>query len=172
MDTATSSSSATVQSCAFCPDWIGRPQFEQCCPGVWNVGSAFLTVKQCQAVASNANAKCLNCSFCQVWSFSSPMYYRNVLLPLCIWTEIKLQVLMLQNLLKVFNGYWRMDIPDWVGDTCWGFIIKTWNSAIHFLPSFSYLLLSNFDFSDKIHFPTWWWWHFTGILKKETFFVI
>ena len=79
---------------------------------------------------------------------------------------------MLQNLLKVFNGYWRMDFPDWVGDTCWGLIIKTWNSAIHFLPSFSYLLLSNFDFSDKIHFPTWWWWHFTGILKKETFFVI
>ena len=79
---------------------------------------------------------------------------------------------MLQNLLKVFNGYWRMDFPDWVGDTCWGFIIKTWNSAIHFLPSFSYLLLSNFDFSDKIHFPTWWWWHFTGILRKETFFVI
>jgi len=33
---------------------------------------------------------------------------------------------MLQNLLKVFNGYWRMDFPDWVGDTCWGFIIKTY----------------------------------------------
>jgi len=71
---------------------------------------------------------------------------------------------MLQNLLKVFNGYWRMDIPDWVGDTCWGFIIKTWNSAIHFLPSFSYLLLSNFDFFRQNSLPNMvvvaFYWHF------------
>jgi len=38
--------------------------------------------------------------------------------------------LLLQNLLKVFNGYWRMEFPDWGVDTCWGLIIKTYNSAI------------------------------------------
>merc|ERR1711872_1087939 len=57
-----------------------------------------------------------------------------------------------------------MDIPDWVGDTCWGFIIKTWNSAIHFLPSSSYLLLYNFDFFRQNSLPNMvvvaFYWHF------------
>ena len=77
------------------------------------------------------------------------------------YQEIKVHGLLLQNLLKVFNGYWRMDIPDWGGNTCWG-LIKTYNSAILLLPSSSYLFSSSRtlpDFSDKIHFPTWWW-HF------------
>jgi len=66
---------------------------------------------------------------------------------------------MLQNLLKVFNGYWRMDFPDWglihVGDLSSRRIIQ----QLKFLPSSSYLFVSSSknpagSFSDKISFPT------------------
>jgi len=50
---------------------------------------------------------------------------------------------MLQNLLKVFNGYWRMDFPDWglihVGDLSSRRIIQ----QLKFLPSSSYLFVSS-----------------------------
>ena len=43
----------------------------------------------------------------------SPIFTHLLLFPSLLLTEIKLQVLMLQNLLKIFNGYWRMEFPDW-----------------------------------------------------------
>ena len=81
-----------------------------------------------------SNAKCLNCSFClqvQCTFFFS------------LWTNKKLHALMLQNLLKVFNGYWRMDFPDWglihVGDLSSRRIIQ----QLKFLPSSSYIFVSS-----------------------------
>ena len=61
---------------------------------------------------------------------------------------------MLQNLLKVFNGYWRMEFPDWGVDTCWGFIIKTYNSAIKLSSVNLHISFFCRLFSDKISFPT------------------
>ena len=81
---------------------------------------------------------------------------------------------MLQNLLKVFNGYWRMDFPDWglihVGDLSSRRIIQ----QLKFLPSSSYLFFSSSknpagSFSDKISFPTWWWLH-PGIFSRRRHF--
>ena len=103
-----------------------------------------------------SNAKCLNFSFClqvQCTFFFS------------LWTKEKLHALMLQNLLKVFNGYWRMDFPDWglihVGDLSSRRIIQ----QLKFLPSSSYLFVSSSFLSDKISFPTWWWLH-PGIFSR------
>ena len=48
-----------------------------------------------------------------------------------------------------FNGYWRMDFPDWGFHRGGDFVktlIKQFSSHRHFPPS------------DKVCFPPWWWW--------------
>ena len=68
-----------------------------------------------------------------------------------------------------FNGYWRMDFPDWglihVEDLSSRRIIQ----QLKFLPSSSYLFVSSSFLSDKISFPTWWWLH-PGIFSRRRHF--
>lgn len=67
-----------------------------------------------------------------------------------------------------------MATGGWIFQTGWAIHVGDLSSRriIQQFIFFRHLQISPcLPFSHKIHFPTWWWWR-TGILKKETLFMI